>query len=457
MPAALRLRQRGAGGAVACYGSTRAAVGLSIASRDKSRLYIAIPHACLSVNRPAFAYTFTCSQYIVFMRIFFAVLLSAFFYACGGSDILLHNRPLNSVQNASRTHLNVVHIGEKSYLLIRSEVANFSAQILAYNEYDGNDKIWELAFSDPAPCSFAPDCRCVELPEVPARARLYALHVIIQNSATKYVYSDLLPVNRYQDNAQTLHIFDDKNQLRSQKYLPAGTKLRFSHKGDSVQRFFLRHYPAAQLVAAAPHNEDRTQIFNPLTAAARTFRIERDSFFTLAEEGTYFLQTDSSSNKGVLFICTDGDYPKITRLGELIEAMRYITKNEEYERLTTSEDQKAELDRYWLARSPDKERSRSLLRIYFKRAEIANAYFTAEQAGWRTDRGIIFVVFGKPKTIRKFAQHETWFYPQTTYRPAVEFVFQRRGEIYQLDRNQQYREVWNAEILQWRAGYMRTE
>ena len=376
---------------------------------------------------------------------------------CANSDMLLHNRPLNSVQNASRTHLHVAHIGAKSYLLIRSEVASYSVLVRAYNEYDGNDKIWELTSTDPAACSFAADCRCIELPEVPARARLYALHVIVQNNATKYVYSDLLPINREQDGTQTLHIHDTQGNLRTQKYFAIGSALRFSHRSDDVQRFFVRHYPTAQLVAAAPHNEDRTQNFNPLTAPARTFRIERDSLFTLSEEGTYFLQTDSASNKGVLFICTDGDYPKITRLAELVEAMRYITKNDEYERLHTAQDQKAELDRYWLARSPDKERSRSLLRIYFKRAETANAYFTAEQAGWRTDRGIIFIVFGKPKTIRKFAHHETWFYPPTNYRPSVEFVFQRRGEIYQLDRNRQYRDIWNAEINQWRAGYMRTE
>ena len=63
--------------------------------------------------------------------------------SCGSYDLLLHNRPLHAVSNADPTQFSVVHIGGKTYLLVYTEVENYQLIARAYNEYDGNDKIWE--------------------------------------------------------------------------------------------------------------------------------------------------------------------------------------------------------------------------------------------------------------------------------------------------------------------------
>jgi GWxTD domain-containing protein len=386
--------------------------------------------------------------------IFFAA--SLLLFGCGTYDLLLENRPLNAISNTNRTQFQVVHIGGKTYLLVRTDVAAYQLIARAYNEYDGNDKIWENLPDDLKPCPFASWAKYVEV-VVPERVKTYGLHVTLQNEATRYVYSDILLVNRHQDNAQTIQVYTaDDGQLLPTKYIKKGTNIHFGHNSDTAQNFAIRYYPTALPIAVAP-SSTKAEAFNPLRAAAEFSFVKRGEKYTFDRLGTYFVQTDSSSNKGIFLTCVDSDFPKMSNLGDLIEAMRYITKNDEYELLNTSEDKKEALDRYWLARSPDKERARGLLRTYYRRAETANFYFTAEQAGWRTDRGIIFIVFGKPKNIRKFANSEVWLYTQTNYRAAVEFVFKRKGEIFTLQRDETYRGFWDSEVIQWRNGVMHLE
>jgi GWxTD domain-containing protein len=376
--------------------------------------------------------------------------------SCGSYDLLLHNRPLNAVSNANRTQFSVVHIGGKTYLLVYTEVENYQLIARAYNEYDGNDKIWENLPDDMKPCPFASWAKYVEV-IVPERVKTYGLYVTLQNESTRYVYSDILLVNRHQDNTQTIQVYTaDDGQLSATKYIKKGTNIHFGHNSDTVQNFAIRYYATPLAIAASPTSSD-AQAFNPLRAAAEFSFVKRGEKYAFDRIGTYFVQTDSSSNKGIFLTCVDSDFPKMTNLGELIQAMRYITKNEEYELLSTTENKKDEFDRYWLARSPDKERARGLLRTYYHRAETANFYFTAEQAGWRTDRGIIFIVFGKPKNIRKFANSEVWLYTPTNYRASVEFVFKRTGEIYKLQRDANYRPFWDSEVAQWRNGVMHLE
>lgn len=392
-------------------------------------------------------------------NIIFVFSLLLLLSSCVGSGLnsgfALQNRALNPVVNTLRTQFKVVHFGAKTYLLVYSEAADYKLLANAYNEYDSNDKIWDNSTTSLLPCPFAAGAQYLEV-IVPEKVRLYALHLTLQNEEARYIYSDILLVNRHQDNPQTILAYPEKGQILATKYVKIGQVVTFGHASDTVTQFAVRYYPDALEVAAAPTAKD-AKMFSPFKAAHELKIFPRDSSFTFSREGTYFVQTDTAKNQGVFYYCTDADFPKITRLSYLIEPMRYITKNDEYQQLITSADPKTELDRYWLARSLDKERSRGLLRAYYRRAETANYYFTAETAGWKTDRGIIFIVFGKPKNIRKFANTEIWVYPQTSYRPPVEFIFKRTGEIFTLQRDPTYRDFWNSEILQWRNGAMHLE
>ena len=68
------------------------------------------------------------------------------------------------------------------------------------------------------------------------------------------------------------------------------------------------------------------------------------------------------------------------------------------------------IDKYWLGKAASKERARSLIRTYYSRVELANKLFTCHLEGWKTDRGLISIIFGPPTYISNNRNSEVWSY-----------------------------------------------
>ena len=60
---------------------------------------------------------------------------------------------------------------------------------------------------------------------------------------------------------------------------------------------------------------------------------------------------------------------------------------------------------------------------------MANQYFTSFKEGWKTDRGMVYMVFGPPDTAVLNGQQEIWEYKKS--RPAV--LFHKAGSVYSPD------------------------
>ena len=56
----------------------------------------------------------------------------------------------------------------------------------------------------------------------------------------------------------------------------------------------------------------------------------------------------------------------------------------------------------------DLTKAQSFMQNYFKRVREANRIYTHFKPGWKTDKGMIYIVFGRPKTIRTRAAEEVW-------------------------------------------------
>ena len=102
----------------------------------------------------------------------------------------------------------------------------------------------------------------------------------------------------------------------------------------------------------------------------------------------------------------------------------------------------------------------NLLRQYYERIEEANRLFTAYKAGWKTDRGMVYVVFGVPGYVERTIEGEVWHYDYTEQDPAGRFVFERplaygTGDPFGhlvLVRRPAYEQAWTRAIARWRRG-----
>ena len=93
------------------------------------------------------------------------------------------------------------------------------------------------------------------------------------------------------------------------------------------------------------------------------------------------------------------------------------------------------------------------MRSYFRRVELANYYFTSYKEGWKTDRGMIYIIFGLPDEVFKFSDREVWNYNNASYK--VTFNFAKSPTIFGPDnfvliRQKKYQTTWYEVIDLWR-------
>jgi hypothetical protein len=87
--------------------------------------------------------------------------------------------------------------------------------------------------------------------------------------------------------------------------------------------------------------------------------------------------------------------------------------------------------------------------------EIANYRFTSFKEGWKTDRGMIFIIFGAPDEVQVNGAQEIWGYKN----PRQQFYFTKAGSVYCPDhsvlvREKDYAEYWYQTIDLWRKSRM---
>ena len=196
-------------------------------------------------------------------------------------------------------------------------------------------------------------------------------------------------------------------------------------------------------------------------AQARVSRgIQRDSAFQVvggdeinfSKKGLYLVQKDTNSLEGLAFRAEE-DYPQYTKLLNLPGPLIYICTKQEYDRLELAKGDKKAFDRVILNMATDTERARRLMRNYFRRVELANQYFTSYKEGWKTDRGMIYIIFGIPDEVFKFNDREVWNYKNDQF--IKRFNFSKSISLFDPDnyvliREDKFKDAWYEVIDLWR-------
>ncbi len=186
--------------------------------------------------------------------------------------------------------------------------------------------------------------------------------------------------------------------------------------------------------------------------------IDSDTIST--QLGVYLYSLDSLNSIREMIHAIDANvhpqFPEMVTTQELAGPMRYLCSKEEYDKIFKSTDgPENAMEKFWIQSAGGKEKARSLIKTYYQRVWDANHHFTSYAEGWKTDRGMIYVVFGHPEKIELINNLEVWSYLLET--GELQFAFELKkhplwGEIYILKRNEQYRPHWEFQVSQWRQG-----
>lgn len=222
-----------------------------------------------------------------------------------------------------------------------------------------------------------------------------------------------------------------------------------SDSAIKVNRFELDFMPAAPPMSVQKPAVART------LSIAETFMLASSDTLSFEQEGLYYFNPESAFSKGIVVL--PGKYPYITKADELVQPLIYLTTSQERDVLFKATDPKAAVDAFWLDIGGNESRARELVRTYYKRVEMANKLFTAHKAGWATDRGMIYIIYGRPSSVSQIGPNITWIYRESDTSPYIKFVFTKKENnftenYYELIRRREYEESWYSSVAKWRAG-----
>ncbi len=220
---------------------------------------------------------------------------------------------------------------------------------------------------------------------------------------------------------------------------------------------WMRYYVPDFPLASPPFSSSENKKLSYKSDAKVRVKIGGGNPIQINTPGIYHLQFDTLEPEGLTIMYFNDDYPKITSADDLIEPLRYLTTRQEYDKLRTSKDKKQAIDNYWLDLSGNKERGRVLIKNYYSRVQFANRNFAAYLEGWKSDRGLIYIIFGPPSSVYMSDDSESWNYGQMNSYSSLIFTFDRLNNPftkndYRLRRAAYYEVPWYKAVDSWRSG-----
>ena len=174
-------------------------------------------------------------------------------------------------------------------------------------------------------------------------------------------------------------------------------------------------------------------------------------------------EVDAALTSRRYFAIMGPGFPRPGTLSEMAAAAVYLMKDEERRALDSarSVDERRRLfDGFWLSLVNDRQIAADLIRKYYSRVEEANRLFSSFKEGWKTDRGMVYVVLGPPERIERSYDRETWYFNHPGSFRENAWQFRRVQfapeqfviEDYVLLRGVQYQMYWERVLSKWREG-----
>ncbi len=290
---------------------------------------------------------------------------------------------------------------------------------------------------------------------------MYDVEITIKDRSSGKRYNQL--IRTYKDSPNNRNNFstsesDNPLPVFSDRIKPEKTyEIAFS-LSDTVTRVYVNYYDRSFPLPPPPFTfyEPKPFDFNP----DDQFVLESsEGKFNLSsrKKGFYHFRIDTSIVDGYsLFISAD-EFPEVQEVRNMLEPFRYLVSGKEYKSILEAPDLKTEIERYWIDWAGDQGRARNSIKAYYSRVELANKHFSSHLEGWKSDRGLIYLVYGKPDKIYRTAELETWIYGEERNPLSLTFRFLKvenpfTNNDYRLNREDYFKPSWYRSIEAWRNG-----
>ncbi len=238
-------------------------------------------------------------------------------------------------------------------------------------------------------------------------------------------------------------------------FVKVGDPVIFKSWSGSKEKLYLKRYLNKTLPALSPMSSSKRNVMDEVSGL-EAIEVDPGSTFTFKEEGIYVLTQDTLMHKdGYSILVTDERYPRFTQPDKLKEPVVYMSTGKEIESLKTQENAKDAVDLHFLSLSAgNQDQARQTIRSYYRRVSEANKLFSTYKEGWKTDKGMVYIILGPPTRVQRNRQREVWLYQGSS---EIIFTFYRKPNSftenhYELVRYPEYGAYWYPFVETWRTG-----
>ena len=239
-------------------------------------------------------------------------------------------------------------------------------------------------------------------------------------------------------------------------FLP-GERFNIRYRDSGKDSIFVDYFRLNSELPRPPITASTDYTMNYNADTSFIFPLVDTAHYNLLEKGMYFVRVDNEHAEGLTLFNFGGAFPQVKTPDELMEPLFYLATLAEYRDLRMNSNRKLAVDKFWLKMGGSVEKSRELIRIYYNRVVYSNLYFTSNKEGWKTDQGMIFILFGPPNRIQMTTTGEKWYYFTKRRGSPLEFSFVRKPDAFSdqnmlWSKNTETQMHWNEAVRSWRNG-----
>jgi GWxTD domain-containing protein len=295
------------------------------------------------------------------------------------------------------------------------------------------------------------------IPIAAVQGRKYMLFVQITDLLRRNVIRQYISIDKTNiHSAQNFRVNTLAGNPKLENYVNTNDIIRIEYLRGHADKLFIKYMDISQPIATSPLSIAATDglTFRADSIWEHTYNPTTNYLF--GYEGLYLIQVDTTRRDGLLLMNFGIDFPSESRTTELLQPIQYLLNEAEFERLSEGKMAKNAMDDFWFSATRSTDRARMLIRVFYTRMMYANQYFTDFKEGWKTDRGMIFMVYGLPNKVQKGSHSETWIYTRQSADP-LRFIFEKKESNYSVDffvlrRSDASPTFWRQAVESWRRG-----
>lgn len=245
--------------------------------------------------------------------------------------------------------------------------------------------------------------------------------------------------------------------------------LKFKYDTTIANPMHFHNYHSSDISYKGIDYDEYEVLQSSVRTLSQTGTVNLEYNFDSLDKGNYRIEaflnkgTEQEVYKARDFSIKSHSYPSISTPAELARPLVYLMTSKEYEELmslTSNKKIKEAVDRFWLNNIGNSNLAKDVINLYYNRVEEANKQFSNYKEGWKTDLGMVYILFGSPWYVNKSLNEMVWSYTYNTNNPEKNYSFEAPKLTskffpfynYLLQRHSHYYEIQYQQIQKWRSG-----